>query len=148
MLSLWQPPGGGACHPPYPYPKVGRILSDEFMVLLCRSHHRLVHRVAGEMEFWTAHYKELGRSPLAKARELWAASHPRRTRQPCRYSPRVPRTRRTCLRENLRINQSIICWRERIDEHQAVQFQAILKVFGKEVTDAGASCRCPQHSCE
>jgi hypothetical protein len=56
---------------------LGRKVSDEFAVPLCRSHHRAVHRAADEQAWWTA----AGIDPVQVARELWA-----RTR---RDSPQV-----------------------------------------------------------
>jgi hypothetical protein len=46
---------------------LGRRVSDEFTVPLCRIHHRLVHRVGNEAAWW----KESGIDPMQAARELW-----------------------------------------------------------------------------
>jgi hypothetical protein len=50
---------------------LGRKVSDEFVVPLCRIHHRAVHRVGDEAAWW----KETGIDPIEAARKLW-----RRTR--------------------------------------------------------------------
>jgi hypothetical protein len=47
---------------------LGRKASDEFVVPLCRIHHRAVHRVTDEVEWW----KRVGVDPLEVARQLWA----------------------------------------------------------------------------
>jgi hypothetical protein len=46
---------------------VGRKVSDEFVVPLCRIHHREVHRVSDEPEWW----KQVGIEPIAVAQKLW-----------------------------------------------------------------------------
>ncbi len=46
---------------------LGRKVSDEFAVPLCRIHHRLVHRVGNEAAWW----KEAGIDPVQSARKLW-----------------------------------------------------------------------------
>jgi ERF superfamily len=46
---------------------LGRKVSDEFAVPLCRSHHRAVHRAGNEQAWW----KAAGIDPLKVARELW-----------------------------------------------------------------------------
>jgi hypothetical protein len=46
---------------------LGRKVSDEFAVPLCRSHHRAVHR-AGDEEAW---WKAAGIDPVKVARQLW-----------------------------------------------------------------------------
>ena len=46
---------------------LGRKASDEFVVPLCRLHHRLVHRVGNETAWWT----DAGIDPLGTARKLW-----------------------------------------------------------------------------
>jgi hypothetical protein len=50
---------------------LGRKVSDEFAVPLCRSHHRAVHRAGDEQAWW----KAAGIDPVKVARRLW-----RRTR--------------------------------------------------------------------
>jgi hypothetical protein len=49
-------------------PALGRKVSDEFTVPLCRVHHREVHRCGDESEWWT----RSGVDPLAIASALWA----------------------------------------------------------------------------
>jgi hypothetical protein len=46
---------------------LGRKVSDEFAVPLCRSHHRAVHRAVDEQSWWTA----AGIDPVTVARQLW-----------------------------------------------------------------------------
>jgi hypothetical protein len=53
-------------------PALGRKVSDEFTVPLCRGHHREVHRCGDEMAWWT----KTGIDPTAAARLLWLRSHP------------------------------------------------------------------------
>jgi ERF superfamily len=51
---------------------IGRKVSDEFTVPLCRGHHREVHRCGDEIAWWT----KTGTDPSAAARVLWLKSHP------------------------------------------------------------------------
>jgi hypothetical protein len=51
---------------------LGRKVSDEFTVPLCRGHHREVHRFGDETAWWM----KLGVDPIAAARGLWLKSHP------------------------------------------------------------------------
>jgi hypothetical protein len=46
---------------------LGRKVSDEFSVPLCRSHHRAVHRAVDEESWWMA----AGIDPVRVARQLW-----------------------------------------------------------------------------
>jgi hypothetical protein len=46
---------------------LGRKVSDEFVVPLCRIHHRDVHRVSDERAWW----KQIGIEPVQFARQLW-----------------------------------------------------------------------------
>ena len=46
---------------------LGRKVSDEFTVPLCRVHHRAVHRVGDERAWWQA----AGIEPVKVARRLW-----------------------------------------------------------------------------
>jgi ERF superfamily protein len=46
---------------------LGRKVSDEFVVPLCRIHHRLVHRVGNEPAWW----QDAGIDPITVARKLW-----------------------------------------------------------------------------
>jgi hypothetical protein len=56
---------------------LGRKVSDEFVVPLCRGHHRAVHRSGNEQVWW----KSIGIEPVKVARKLW-----RQTRQSGRKS--------------------------------------------------------------
>jgi hypothetical protein len=46
---------------------LGRKVSDEFTVPLCRTHHREVHRATDERAWWSG----LGINPIKVARKLW-----------------------------------------------------------------------------
>jgi ERF superfamily len=51
---------------------LGRKVSDEFTVPLCRGHHREVHRSGNEAAWWT----NVGFDPTVTARALWLETHP------------------------------------------------------------------------
>jgi ERF superfamily len=51
---------------------LGRKVSDEFTVPLCRGHHREVHRCGDEVAWW----KKAGIDPSASGRALWLQTHP------------------------------------------------------------------------
>ena len=51
---------------------LGRKVSDEFTVPLCRGHHREVHRCGDEAGWW----KKTGIDPTVPARALWLETHP------------------------------------------------------------------------
>ncbi len=51
---------------------LSRKVSDEFIVPLCRGHHREVHRCSDETVWW----RERGIDPLGVARVLWLEFHP------------------------------------------------------------------------
>jgi hypothetical protein len=51
---------------------LGRKVSDEFVVPLCRGHHREVHRHGDEQAWW----RTAGIDPTAAARALWLKTHP------------------------------------------------------------------------
>jgi hypothetical protein len=51
---------------------LGRKVSDEFTVPLCRTHHREIHRCGDEGSWW----QSSGIDPLAAARALWLETHP------------------------------------------------------------------------
>jgi hypothetical protein len=55
---------------------LGRKVSDEFTVPLCRGHHREVHRWGDEAAWW----QNAGIDPTACARALWLQMHPLPTR--------------------------------------------------------------------
>jgi hypothetical protein len=46
---------------------LGRKVSDEFAVPLCRGHHRAVHRAGDERAWW----RQAGIDPIKIARRLW-----------------------------------------------------------------------------
>ena len=50
---------------------LGRKVSDEFTVPLCRGHHREVHRCGNEAAWW----KSAGIDPNVTARALWLQTH-------------------------------------------------------------------------
>ena len=53
---------------------LGRKVSDEFIVPLCRGHHREVHRSGDEASWWS----KAGIDPIGAARTLWTETHPLR----------------------------------------------------------------------
>jgi hypothetical protein len=57
-------------------PALGRKVSDEFTVPLCRGHHREVHRCGDETAWW----EKIGVDPNVNARALWLRSHPLKQR--------------------------------------------------------------------
>jgi hypothetical protein len=52
---------------------LGRKVSDEFTVPLCRGHHREAHRCGDEAAWW----QRTSIDPTAAARRLWLEAHPR-----------------------------------------------------------------------
>jgi hypothetical protein len=52
-------------------PALGRKVSDEFVVPLCRTHHREVHRSSDELAWW----KQSGIDALEAAHKLWRETH-------------------------------------------------------------------------
>jgi hypothetical protein len=54
------------------HPALGRKVSDEFTVPLCRGHHRELHRCGDEAAWWS----ELRIDPASAACVLWRRSHP------------------------------------------------------------------------
>jgi hypothetical protein len=50
---------------------IGRKVSDEFTVPLCRGHHREAHRSGNEAAWWT----NAGVDPTVTARALWLETH-------------------------------------------------------------------------
>jgi len=54
------------------FPALGRKVSDEFTVPLCRGHHREAHRCGNEADWWD----KIGIDPRAAARVLWLKTHP------------------------------------------------------------------------
>ncbi len=59
---------------------LGRKVSDEFTVPLCRSHHRALHRSGDEPAWWAA----LKIDPLAVAHSLWKETRLLRKRETCK----------------------------------------------------------------
>jgi hypothetical protein len=55
---------------------LGRKVSDEWVVALCRGHHREVHRHGDERGWW----EKVGIDPNSAARSLWLQSHSSRSR--------------------------------------------------------------------
>jgi len=53
-------------------PALGRKVSDEFTVPLCRGHHREIHRCGDEAAWWS----KAGIDPTVIARLLWLKTHP------------------------------------------------------------------------
>jgi len=51
---------------------LGRKVSDEFTVPLCRGHHRELHRCGDEVAWW----RKAGIDPTDSARALWLRTHP------------------------------------------------------------------------
>jgi hypothetical protein len=49
---------------------LGRKVSDEFTVPLCRDHHRELHRHGNELAWWAS----MQLAPIQIARELWDAT--------------------------------------------------------------------------
>jgi len=65
---------------------LGRKVSDEFAVPLCRGHHRAVHRSRDERAWWT----QAGIDPIKVARRLWKATRgmgQRRSQRPALPRP-------------------------------------------------------------
>ena len=54
------------------HPALGRKVSDEFTVPLCRGHHRELHRCGDEAAWW----RNARINPTAAARVLWLETHP------------------------------------------------------------------------
>jgi hypothetical protein len=57
---------------------LGRKVSDEFTVPLCRGHHREVHRCGDEAAWW----RKVGVDPTVTARSLWLETRPLSTDRP------------------------------------------------------------------
>jgi ERF superfamily len=65
---------------------LGRKVSDEFAVPLCRGHHRAVHRSHDERAWW----RQAGIDPIKVARRLWKETHGIGRRRPQRPALRRP----------------------------------------------------------
>ena len=57
---------------------LGRKVSDEFAVPLCRGHHRALHRAGDELPWW----QSVGIDPVEAARKLWEQTHTADARLP------------------------------------------------------------------
>ena len=57
---------------------LGRKVSDEFTVPLCRMHHREIHRSVKEQNWWS----RVGIDPVPIADKLWAQTHPSVSKSP------------------------------------------------------------------
>ena len=57
---------------------LGRKVSDEFTVPLCRMHHREIHRTVKEQHWWS----RVGIDPIPIADKLWAHTHPGAPKSP------------------------------------------------------------------
>jgi len=57
---------------------LGRKVSDEFTVPLCRMHHREIHRSVKEQHWWS----RAGIDPVPIADKLWAQTHPSVSKSP------------------------------------------------------------------
>jgi hypothetical protein len=65
---------------------LGRKVSDEFAVPLCRGHHRAVHRSRDERAWW----RQAGIDPIKVARKLWKETRglgSRRSQRPALPGP-------------------------------------------------------------
>ena len=71
LICGWQPSDPHHLRFAQP-PALGRKVSDEFTVPLCRGHHREVHRSSDEIAWWA----QAGIDALAVARKLWRETHP------------------------------------------------------------------------
>ena len=67
-------------------PALGRKVSDEFTVPLCRGHHREVHRCNDEAAWWN----KVGIDPTGAARRLWLKTHPLPATPAIALAPRRP----------------------------------------------------------
>jgi hypothetical protein len=73
---------------------LGRKVSDEFTVPLCRGHHREIHRCGDEAAWWL----RTNIDPTVSARALWLQTHP----LPSQYSVAHTSTRRRQSKPELR----------------------------------------------
>jgi hypothetical protein len=70
---------------------LGRKVSDEFTVPLCRAHHREIHRCSDEASWW----QNIGTDPLAAARTLWLETHPLPRSEPTAWNTEAAPNART-----------------------------------------------------
>jgi hypothetical protein len=89
---------------------LGRKVSDEFTVPLCRGHHREVHRYGDETAWWA----KIGLDPLGTARSLWLESHPlpERTRDMGNLDPTAP----AGTSQKPRVDRNVACSEQEISE--------------------------------
>jgi hypothetical protein len=71
---------------------LGRKVSDEFTVPLCRGHHRELHRHGNETTWW----QKIGIDPFPVARALWLQTRPQKIET--RLNPTWPRSIRVRIR--------------------------------------------------
>src|SRR5262249_16237292 len=70
---VWRRRPADAHHLGFAQPSaLGRKVSDEFTVPLCRGHHREAHRCGNEAAWW----ENVGIDPTVSARALWLKTHP------------------------------------------------------------------------
>ena len=75
---------------------LGRKVSDQFTVPLCRAHHEELHRTGNELSWWA----NIGISPLDHAQELWRTTHDAQA---------VPEQRRaSCTFRKLRFSRAML----------------------------------------
>jgi hypothetical protein len=77
---------------------LGRKVSDEYAVPLCRGHHRAVHRSRDECAWW----KQVGIDPIKVARKLWKDSRGIGQRRPQRGESHRPHGAARILRSKER----------------------------------------------
>jgi hypothetical protein len=65
---------------------LGRKVSDEFAVPLCRTHHRAAHQAKDEQAWW----KATGIDPVEVARKLWKDSRVGKPYDPLGAAVRQP----------------------------------------------------------
>jgi hypothetical protein len=68
---------------------LGRKVSDEFAVPLCRTHHRAAHQAKDEQAWW----KSIGIDPVEIARKLWRGSRAAKGQEQSDASLQDARTR-------------------------------------------------------
>jgi hypothetical protein len=68
---------------------LGRKVSDEFAVPLCRTHHRAAHRAKDEQAWW----KSIGIDPVEIARKLWRGSRATKRQEQSEASLRGAQTK-------------------------------------------------------
>jgi len=77
---------------------LGRKVSDEFTVPLCRAHHREVHRCGNEAAWWHM----TGIDPMPAARALWLETHPLGANKAAVVAADPPSSNRAATRANPR----------------------------------------------